>query len=63
MRCPKCGTEIIKEYPSERKIKLRTSIVVFEDGKKPVGRCPKCHTDVDLPVKLENENAMPVLRK
>jgi len=56
MNCPRCGNSIIKEYPNEKKTKIRTSIVVFEEGKKPVGRCPACHSDVDLPVRLENES-------
>jgi DNA-directed RNA polymerase subunit RPC12/RpoP len=55
MRCPYCGNEIIREYPNEKKVKVRTSIVVFEEGKKTIGKCTVCHNDVNLPVRLDRE--------
>jgi hypothetical protein len=48
----KCGNEIIKSYPGD-KSKLRTNILIFEDG-KAFCKCSKCHEDVFVPVILND---------
>ncbi len=59
--CNHCGNELIKEYPNG-KIKLRTNIIVWEEGKGAVCKCNVCHADVDVPISLNlkkrgNDNA------
>ena len=49
--CPACGNEVIKSYPGG-KCKLRTNIIIWEDG-KAFCKCQKCHADVSIPVVLE----------
>jgi len=49
--CEACGNEVIKSYP-DGKWKLRTNIVIWEDG-KAFCKCAKCHSDVPIPVTLE----------
>jgi hypothetical protein len=58
--CPNCGNTLIKEYPNGKQ-KLRTNIIVFEEGKEAVCKCNVCHADVDVPISLNlkkrgNEN-------
>jgi len=51
IHCEKCGNEIVKSYPGG-KVKLRTNIIVWEDG-KAFCKCTKCHAEVPIPVVLE----------
>jgi hypothetical protein len=48
--CKTCGSEVIRSYGS--KIKLRTNIVLWENG-KCVCKCLKCKAWVELPLFLE----------
>jgi hypothetical protein len=49
--CPNCGNELLKSYPNN-KHKLRTNIVIFENG-KAFCKCQKCHSDVAIPIVLK----------
>jgi len=49
--CPNCSNEIIKSYPNG-KHKLRTNIVIWENG-KAFCKCQQCHSDVEVPVSLD----------
>ena len=51
MYCNKCGNQLIKSYPNN-KYKLRTNIIIFENG-KAICKCQQCHSDVVIPVALE----------
>lgn len=48
--CKKCGNEVIRSYP-ENKIKLRTNIVIWENG-KCICKCLKCKSEVEIPITL-----------
>ncbi len=51
--CPKCGNEVIRSYGDEKKIKLRTNIIVFElDTKRVFCKCLKCKNEVEIPLSL-----------
>ena len=49
--CENCGNEVVKSYPGG-KVKLRTNIVIWEDG-KAFCKCQKCHAEVPIPVILD----------
>ena len=48
--CPKCGNELIKDYPDGKR-KLRTNIIVWEKD-KAICKCNVCHGDVEIPISL-----------
>jgi len=48
--CEKCGNEIIRSYGTA-KWKLRTNIVIWEDG-RCVCKCLKCKSEVEVPLAL-----------
>ena len=47
--CPKCGNEVIRDYG--RKQKLRTNILVWEDG-NCIAKCSRCSGEVSVPIIL-----------
>jgi len=51
--CDNCGTEIIRSYGDEKKIKLRTNIAIWnlETGICIV-KCSKCKSEVKVPLML-----------
>lgn len=49
LNCPKCGSELIRDYGDKQK--LRTNILIFERGKCTV-KCPNCKGNVDVPITL-----------
>ncbi len=52
--CAKCGNEVIRSYGDEKKIKMRTNIVVWElDTGKCICKCLKCKEDVEVPLMLK----------
>jgi hypothetical protein len=53
--CPFCGNEMIKHYPNGKQ-KLRTNIIVWENGKEAVAKCNVCHRDVNVPINLKRRN-------
>ena len=52
--CKKCGNEVIRSYGDEKKIKMRTNIVVWElDTERCICKCLKCKAEVEVPLMLK----------
>ena len=51
--CNQCGTEVIKSYGDQHKIKMRTNIAIWnlETGICIV-KCYKCKSEVEVPLML-----------
>lgn len=50
LKCSKCGREMIRDYGGKQK--LRTNILIFEDG-KCIAKCMKCKANVEVPIILD----------
>jgi hypothetical protein len=53
LECAECREGLIKSYPGGKK-KLRTNILIFENGECIV-KCPRCKADQRIPIKLEGD--------
>lgn len=47
--CPSCGKKILQQSDDGR-IKIRTGIVIFEQGRNAIVVCPRCHGEVTIDV-------------
>lgn len=51
MQCPKCHHRLLKAQDGQ--LKLRVPILVFDTGgNRCVTNCPRCKTEIDVPVTL-----------
>lgn len=52
--CESCGNEVVRSYGDEKKIKIRTNIIIFElDTGKVFCKCLKCKKEVPIPLMLK----------
>jgi len=49
--CKSCGNEVCRSYGKD-KIKIRTNIIIIENGKTIV-KCLKCKHEVEIPLFLK----------
>ena len=52
VRCPSCGYSFITTI--DGKCKLRTRVLIFVENGNTMGICPKCKTNLKVPVSLGN---------
>lgn len=50
VRCPSCGYSFITTI--DGKCKLRTRVLIFVENGNTMGICPKCKTNLKVPVSL-----------
>lgn len=50
LKCSRCQSDLIRDYG--RKQKLRTNILIFENG-KCFAKCLKCKADIEVPLTLD----------
>jgi len=50
IKCPRCGYSFITNV--NRKCKLRTRVLIFVENGNTMGICPKCKTNLKVPVTL-----------
>ena len=50
VKCPSCGYSFITKV--NRKCKLRTRVLIFVENGNTMGICPKCKTNLKVPVTL-----------
>ena len=49
VHCEKCGNEVLRSYGDEKKIKLRTNIIVWElDTGRCFCKCLECRSEVPI---------------
>ena len=51
-RCPDCGFSCIVGTSEKRKI--RTRVLIFSDNGEAMGICPRCKTQLRLPIVLQD---------
>jgi len=52
--CNHCGQEVVRSYGDEKKIKLRTNIIVWNlDTGECICKCLKCKGEVEVPLFLK----------
>jgi hypothetical protein len=52
IKCPRCGYSFITKVNG--KSKLRTRVLVFAENGNTMGICPKCKTNLKVPVVLDS---------
>lgn len=53
INCEKCGNEVLRSYGDEKKLKLRTNIIIWElDNHRCIAKCLKCKSEVEMPLSL-----------
>lgn len=50
IKCPNCGYAFIEK--SNGKSRIRTRVLVFDESGNAMGICPKCKTNLKLPIAL-----------
>lgn len=54
LNCPVCGYSIVAGVNGKRK--LRTRVLVFNENGNTMGICPKCKTNLRIPVVFANKD-------
>jgi len=52
MKCPSCGFNLIRR--TNGKYKLRTRVLIFTRNGNTMGICPKCKTNLKIPIALDS---------